>query len=1102
MQVFLSYHSQDRAIAQQLKAAIEGAGNAVHVFMDVANLRRGHFWQPALYEAITEAQAFIILIGNKIGDWQRAEYFEAHDKKQKHPDSFTLLPIILTDRSKNEVPNLPGLAQLNWIETSEPTAPEPLTEIMSALRSEDVGLRTKPWQIFNPFRGLLALDEQDADFFFGRDSEIRNVLSAIAAHPGKIISLVGNSGVGKSSLVQAGVIPKLKLGSSGTSNAANSASGGDRRTWVYLTMKPGDQPVLALCTAFVDMWFESSTDPERIRQRNGWGKLVASGEATLGDLIDATCKRISDDLSLPPPQRIVLYIDQGEELYSQSSQDVTARFSSIIAEALSNPRLIVIMSLRADYYGRLQEDRDLFARSASVDVPPMERDALRAVLEGPAKLLGAKFESPEIVAHLVAQAWRQPAALPLLADLMTGLWKQMQERADGYIRPIGSVGGMRLDMLLTARAEAYLARNAKSLDTVRRLFTMKLVSLQAEGEPLRRRADKLECSDREWRIAEDLAGPDWRLLVMGLHDGRIFAEVGHEVLLREWAILRSWLSEEREFLAWKAEAEQQLHRFESVRESDRSSVLLDDWLLKQAKRYIGVHAENMGTRLLNFVRVSDFRPNLLKAGLFILAFHFMIKVTRSGSFDRRTIDYFDGFIIALVFAFAIGASVYVVKCLTIVRTSYSMLLGVVLMAFAATALLSKRVVEYLGVQSMLGSVRSWIYQLSPDPALTRESMILMAEWILLVLSLLPLLILYLRPRLDNSSPVWKRIAVAGGSACVMLMVGGVTLSVIDRYQQAIEASHVAAELKKERGEAEMAKSDIMKHRKPPPVGDGSISADSAYSPHRGQPYGQADLDNAISTGPDPAAFTAIFTTMAQAGKDAAGVAKLEALERTRTGVSVRWLSPDSDHSGYVIAGVPFKRGTHDCRNFHWSITTGPTLAESAGVSCRSIDGTWGDVASGTSFFGGDYGLGPRNAVNSDSNIAVTATDNSKEFNSKIGNVVYFSADGAIISPEAEHTLLAQVAWLKGHLQYNVAIEGHSDERGTQEYNVNLGSKRAAAVRDFLVQKGIDVSRITTDSFGKERPVAVCGDISCWSQNRRTKTVLQERQQGENVPREW
>ena len=94
-----------------------------------------------------------------------------------------------------------------------------------------------------------------------------------------------------------------------------------------------------------------------------------------------------------------------------------------------------------------------------------------------------------------------------------------------------------------------------------------------------------------------------------------------------------------------------------------------------------------------------------------------------------------------------------------------------------------------------------------------------------------------------------------------------------------------------------------------------------------------------------------------------------------------------------------------------------------------------------------------------------------------------------MTAEARQTLDKQSVWLNKYGSYAITIEGHADERGTREYNLALGARRAAATRDYLAARGVSRNRMKTISFGKERPVAVCNDISCWSQNRRAVTVL-------------
>jgi peptidoglycan-associated lipoprotein len=113
----------------------------------------------------------------------------------------------------------------------------------------------------------------------------------------------------------------------------------------------------------------------------------------------------------------------------------------------------------------------------------------------------------------------------------------------------------------------------------------------------------------------------------------------------------------------------------------------------------------------------------------------------------------------------------------------------------------------------------------------------------------------------------------------------------------------------------------------------------------------------------------------------------------------------------------------------------------------------------------------------------------QDFVVNVGDRVFFESDSTELTMQSRGTLDRQAQWLQNYNRYTFTIEGHADERGTREYNFGLGAKRADAVRAYLVSRGIDPQRMRTISYGKERPVAVCNDISCWSQNRRAVTVL-------------
>jgi peptidoglycan-associated lipoprotein len=118
-----------------------------------------------------------------------------------------------------------------------------------------------------------------------------------------------------------------------------------------------------------------------------------------------------------------------------------------------------------------------------------------------------------------------------------------------------------------------------------------------------------------------------------------------------------------------------------------------------------------------------------------------------------------------------------------------------------------------------------------------------------------------------------------------------------------------------------------------------------------------------------------------------------------------------------------------------------------------------------------------------------APGSQQDFVVNVGDRVFFETDSSELTPQARMTLDKQAQWLNNYAQYAFLIEGHADERGTREYNIALGARRAQTVREYLVSRGVAAQRMRTISYGKERPVAVCNDISCWSQNRRAVTVL-------------
>ncbi|MES2862014.1 MAG: peptidoglycan-associated lipoprotein Pal [Pseudomonadota bacterium] len=123
------------------------------------------------------------------------------------------------------------------------------------------------------------------------------------------------------------------------------------------------------------------------------------------------------------------------------------------------------------------------------------------------------------------------------------------------------------------------------------------------------------------------------------------------------------------------------------------------------------------------------------------------------------------------------------------------------------------------------------------------------------------------------------------------------------------------------------------------------------------------------------------------------------------------------------------------------------------------------------------------------NINTGSAGSAQEFVVNVGDRIYFDLDSFQVSPEAYPRLDAQAAWLARYPQVTVRIEGNADERGTREYNLALGARRAESVRNYLIERGVSAGRIDTISFGKERPIAAGSSEDSWARNRNGHTAI-------------
>jgi serine/threonine protein kinase len=382
----------------------------------------------------------------------------------------------------------------------------------------------------NPFAGLAPFQEADADRFHGRAREVGAVLARLRSSP--LIALAGPSGVGKSSLVRAGVIPLLKRSGEG---------------WDALTLRPGRSPLTAL-SAILDELTRSSTEPAASASGFGDGEppprparaALRAAPGQLGAVLRAWAhsKR----------RRVLVFVDQFEELYTLCGDPAErAAFLACLEGVADDPSspLRVLLSIRSDFLDRLAEHRHLAGelnRSLML-VPPLDRDGLRDALVRPVEAADYRYEDPGLIDDMLAAVVAAPGSLPLLQFAASRLWTERDRERRLLTRAsyqaMGGIAGTlaghadRVLDAIPARERALVRSIFERLVTPER--TRAVVSLdelrELPGDP-----DNLE------RLVHRLV--DARLLVIEARAGDDrTVELVHESLLERWPTLVGWLDE-------------------------------------------------------------------------------------------------------------------------------------------------------------------------------------------------------------------------------------------------------------------------------------------------------------------------------------------------------------------------------------------------------------------------------------------------------------------------------------------------------------------------------------------------------------------------------
>ena len=548
--VFLacSYADSEKAVVTRLKTVLQKHGitlwSSRHIGMQGLEQPR-----KALREVIRAAQMILLIVSPEARAsrhvrealevsrmYQRsvcAVWIEGEDWQECLPRDEKELSIRIDARMSDD----PGLFEEIVILLQQGWSPPDTSTASAPGVSQEKVPESRPR---NPYKGLQAFRQEDQHDFFGRDALIDKLTRTLAGTlraelPGKpstrLLAIIGPSGSGKSSVMMAGLLPRLQQGGVTGSEA-----------WIYLDpIIPGVHPLESLALVLA----------ERLPDRS-----LLSIRQDLEEDSARGLHQLAMALTHSQSTRVLLCIDQFEELFTQTSaQEEREQFLELLVTALTEPRghVIVILTLRADFYDRVLSSSVLgpLIEQYQCAVLPMNVQELRMVIEQPAMFADVQltFEG-DLVGDLLFEMQGQAEALPLLQFTLDQLFGRRYEHqlTLGAYHEIGGVKGA-----LVRQAEStYTSLPSEEHRRLARALFLRLIEPGAtEQETTRRRAARSElllADPKETILLEEVSEAfiRARLVMSNTVAGTAVLEVSHEALIREWPRLASWLREARE----------------------------------------------------------------------------------------------------------------------------------------------------------------------------------------------------------------------------------------------------------------------------------------------------------------------------------------------------------------------------------------------------------------------------------------------------------------------------------------------------------------------------------------------------------------------------
>lgn len=386
---------------------------------------------------------------------------------------------------------------------------------------------------------MSAFRLEDADAFFGREVFLEGsentlgLVDAVQQYP--IVGIIGSSGSGKSSVISAGLLPKLLI----------------KEEWLWISVRPGNQPFYNLSCQLTSLLYSEKSEVDILRENRKLDRSLREQKIQLSDVVERILQKSDKNI------KFLLVVDQFEELYTlcESTHEIEIFLQQLLDSAKSaslrcGVKLHIVFTLRADFYGYVlayRPFRDILQQYPPQLLSGMTREEMRQSIECPAIQFGIKLEE-KLADRILDDVGEEPGNLPLMEFALTLLWSKQQQGLLTHVA-YSQIGEVK-QALANHAEQIYTSLSEFEQKSVQKLF-LQLVHVSENALDTRKIITRTEASN--WNLVTYLASQEVRLVVTGYNQetGEETVEVVHEALIRGWDRLRQWILADRKFRIWQ-----------------------------------------------------------------------------------------------------------------------------------------------------------------------------------------------------------------------------------------------------------------------------------------------------------------------------------------------------------------------------------------------------------------------------------------------------------------------------------------------------------------------------------------------------------------------